>query len=240
MPTMASEWMPWATTIGLLLGVGFAVYGLSTFFDRRRTEAFTLAAQQLGFNYQHDGFPFPVGQVPLVPLFSKGRGHRFSHLLNGWTAGLDSVVFDYRYFAGRGKTSHTVQQSVAAYRWPFAIDLQLLPLTWKERLGALFGNKSIRFEDDPEFTERWHVQGTDQTAVRQFFTPAVRTYIKRNLETDAGDSWHLEANNGWVLMYQAEHRTKGSEVTHFIRTTSNVITGLVQLAGQHQTSPKAR
>ena len=224
--------------IGLLLGVGLAVYGLSTFFDRRRTEAFTLAAQQLGFKYQHDGFPFQGGQVPVVPLFSKGRGHRFSHLLIGWTAGLDSVVFDYRYFAGRGKRSHGVQQTVAAYRWPFAIDLQLLPLTWKERVGALFGDKSIQFEDDPEFTERWHVQGADQTAVRQFFTPAVRTYIERNLETDAGDSWNLEANNCWVLMYQAEHRLKGSEVTEFIRTTSKVITGLLQLAGQHQAKPK--
>jgi hypothetical protein len=227
-------WMTWVSAIGLLLGIGLTVYAVTTFFDRRRTAAFTLAAQQLGFKYQHDGFPFPGSQAPMIRLFSKGSGRRFMHVLNGWTGGRESAVFDYRYFAGRGKRSHTVQQTVAAYRWHSAFDFQLAPVTWGDRVGALLGKKSVRFEDDPEFTEHWHVEGADEAAVRQLFTPAARKYVETNLETLAGDFWHLEANGGWLFLYQAGHRVKGTGIVDFVRTTSNLITGFAQLSGQHQ------
>ncbi len=218
---MNNPWAWWLVVAVALVGGALLAYAVSAFQDRRRTAALILVAQQLGFSYEHDGVPFQPGP-PLVPLFSTGREREFAHVLRGCTAGMETALFDYKYTTRAGKRSRTHKQTVAAYRLPQAIaNFQLQAATWQSKVSAWFRGQNIGFDDAPEFSQRYRLQGRDEVSVRQFFTPAVRTYF----ETLPENHWRIETSEGWIMLCESERRIRPAAMTDFLRETSNLVAG---------------
>jgi hypothetical protein len=218
---MNNLWSWWLVLTVALVGWALLAYAVSTFQDRRRATALALVAQQLGFFYEHDGVPFQPGP-PLVLLLTTGRDRGFAHVLRGTTAGMETSLFDYKYTTGTGRSSRTHKQTVAAYRLPHAIaNFRLETATWRDKVGAWFGGQSIRFDNDPEFSKRYRLQGRDEVSIRQFFTPAVRMYFATLPE----NHWRIESSEGWIMLYESDRKVRPAAMTDFLRETSNLVAG---------------
>src|SRR5262249_12361005 len=81
--------------------------------------------------------------------------------------------------------------------------------------------------DDPEFSKRFRLQGRDDVSVRQFFTPAVRSYFATLPE----NHWHVDTSEGWILLYESDRRIRAAAMTDFMRETSNFVAGFTGLLG---------
>lgn len=218
---MNNPWSWWLVVVVALVGGALLAYAVSTFQDRRRAAALALVGQQLGFFYEHDGVPFQPGP-PLVPLLTTGRNRGFAHVLRGSTAGMETSLFDYKYTTGTGKSSRTHKQTVAAYRLQHAIaNFWLETATWQDKVSAWFGGQNIRFDNAPEFSKRYRLQGRDEVSVRQFFTPAVLAYFATLPE----NHWRIETSESWIMVYESDRRVRPAAMTDFLQETSNLVAG---------------
>jgi hypothetical protein len=215
-----------AVFVAVVAGAGLLAYSISVLREKRRTAALQVAAQELGFTYRHDGRPFEPAPVPDVSLFNKGRKPGFRHLLNGWVAGMQAAIFDYQFTTGSGKNSHTVRQTVAAYRLPHVLaNFELSPKTWGAKVSAFFGGQDIHFADHPEFSKRYRLQGRDETSIRQFFRAPVLLYF----EQLPPHLWQIQTSEGWLIIFHEGHRVPPDGISDFIQATSNFAAGLAQL-----------
>ncbi|HLW52838.1 MAG TPA: hypothetical protein VKW06_08335 [Candidatus Angelobacter sp.] len=217
---------PWLIFAAALIAAALLIYGGSVFLGRRRTAALTLVAQQMGFSYEHDGTPFEP--APLVTLLTTGRQRKFTHVLRGWTAGMETSLFDYRYTTGRGRNSKTHRQTVAAFRLPrIFVNFRLSTANWADKVSVWFGGQDVTFDAASEFSRRFRLKGRDEPSIRAAFGPASLRYF----ELLPNDHWVIESGEGWLLLYKAGRKVRPSAMQDFARETSNLTSGFKQAAG---------
>ena len=88
------------------------------------------------------------------------------------------MISDYRYTTGGGKNSTTHTQTICIIRDP---NLELPGIYMRrehgfiDALGQMFGGQDIDFEEDPDFSKTFVLQGDNEEQVRQIFTPELRS-----------------------------------------------------------------
>src|SRR5688572_27280510 len=97
--------------------LGIVVLILSVRAERKRTEAFRKAAEEMGFEFAADPGEGVLGRYPGFHLFSQGRRPDVRNLLRGRAGGLEVSIFDYSYVTGSGKSRHTWRQTVLAFEF---------------------------------------------------------------------------------------------------------------------------
>ncbi len=182
----------WAAIIAGV--IGFMVYSIAK--ERKRREEISKFAAGLGLT------AYPMLSAADQALFDrfgfsqKGHSRKPSNVILADSGDLRMLLFDYSYATGGGKSRRTHQQTVAVASSGSiaAPDFQVYPEGAFQWLSELFGGKDIDFNDDPEFSRTFVLKGSDEVAIREYFTP-----IRRRAVMELGKI-HLEAHNEHFML----------------------------------------
>lgn len=178
---------------------------------RRRAELEAVAAQAGGSFSAGEVSPETLGPG-LFPLFTHGRARKARNVMR--LSGPPAVtVFDYAYTVGAGKHQSTVTQTVVHIDSP-GISLPpfvLGPENLLHKIGGLLGYHDIDFDSTPEFSSKYLLRSKDaETAVRDLFTPSVRTYFEQRAPMT------VEGSEDGVLVYRSGRRVEPADVLTFV------------------------
>ncbi|MFN0018690.1 MAG: hypothetical protein ACKVP0_10555 [Pirellulaceae bacterium] len=160
----------------VLIGAGVAMY-----FEKKRREALAKAAGDLGLEFFPQGVPGLLEAVMRFELFSSGRGHTVANTIRGLTDDVELTIFDLTYTTGSGKNSSTHRQTIirfASSRLNLP-DFTVSPEWFLHKIAKLFGVKDINFDEDPQFSKAFLLQGLSEPAIRQLFGTALRAWFSQ-------------------------------------------------------------
>lgn len=199
--------------VGVLIFVGiFALIGITALFgwlgEKKRRAKMAEVAESLGLEYFPKGNEAFSAQLGRFNLMGQGRARKLTKLILGTTDDVRIAIFDYQYTTGGGKNSQTHKQTVTAVQSGQinAPDFVLRPESIFSRMGGLLGFKDIDFDSHPRFSKMFVLKGSNDVAIREFFSPAMLDFF----EEQKGIS--LEAVPGMILFYWPRKRVKPDNI----------------------------
>ncbi len=211
---------PFGMSVFLL--IFFVFFGWVCFRKVKGTRK-TLAdfAAKRGFSFSARGRHVMSADYFRFPLFERGRARGVRNVLTGQYGGTDFTLFDYWYKLSDMTHNYLVAVFSATNSIPdFELRYESLPDKIKEK----FGKKDIDFEEDPEFSEKYHLQGTDEAAVRDLFREDLRGILRHRDESELSG---IEGDGHWLIFYRwnADYMSRKSEkyVTDMSRFLDNAL-----------------
>lgn len=203
----------------LLIGVAAlvaVVFVLHRAGERRRAEALQSLAPMLGFSFDSESRkPGDAGldaSMRSFHLFKQGGAARMRDMMRAATVDGEDLIFEYRYTVSTGKSSHTVAQTVAAFRRRGATipGFRLSPENVFSKVGHLLGGQDIDFESNVEFSTHYVLKGDDPGAVRAYFERQAVIYLADR------HGWSVEGAGEWLIAYRASKREKPEDLGAWI------------------------
>ncbi len=177
-----------------------------------RTEQLRHTAHELGMEFtQQDDY----GMIALLRdfhLMGKGNRKEITNLMTYTSPMMEDRfhIFDYRYTISTGKSSHTYAQSVMFINSKRLAMPEMLmkPEHFFHRLGTWLGlEQDIDFEEHPQFSENYLLQGEDEARVRRTMNQdeVIRFFT---IEKD----WCLESVGFFLIFYKDDHLIQPHEI----------------------------
>jgi hypothetical protein len=192
-----------AVIVAVGLTIAAAVYAAHV-AEKKRVEQLLQMAQELGFEFQTVGDAALLSRLNRFHLFSQGHSKKQSNLMRGKTQDLEVAIFDYRYTTGSGKNSHTWNHTVICFHFdgPPLPEFSLRPESFAHKIGAWFGYQDIDFADDPSFSHKYLLRGSNEPAIRELFTGNVRRHF------DQKPGLSVEGSGDTLVFYRHATRVK--------------------------------
>ena len=158
----------------IIAGVAFGMWS-----QKKRTEAWQQVADELGILFCGDQNDV-LTRCRDMKVFGRGSSPRVKNAIAGDAGDVAITLGDYSYTTGSGKSRHTYSQTICVVQ-SRRLNTPHCFLRPESRLfdaiGAVFGGQDIDFEEDPEFSRAYVVQGENEAAVRQLFGGEVRGWF---------------------------------------------------------------
>ena len=176
---------------------------------KRRVVAFNEQANQMGLQILDDPDGQVLRQFDNFKLFSQGNKRQITNLIEADGQDVKILIFDYRFSTnptGKGSTAH--EQTVVALKSRLLRCPEILvrPKTLADKLDSASGFQPNSFDLNSEFSKLFVLNGPDEAAIRNFFTPAVLDFLKRHPK----DS--LEAKDDTLFFYRVRTLCKSTEL----------------------------
>ena len=189
---------------------GVAVW-LTKRYEKKRTESLATVAEGLGMSFAADQNEALISKLRVFPVFNKGRAQKMKNVMMAETESTSLAIFEYQYTTGGGKNSQTHRFTIAAME---SDDLQLpnfcvRPEGFFDRIGSAIGFQDIDFEEHPEFSDSFVLQGNDESAIRRYFD-------KRILDLFANNKGVLVDANENLLTYRKRGRQSPEAISDFM------------------------
>ena len=185
-----------------IVGIAIVSSLLTSRYERKRTEAWRAVAQRPGMQFLGE-FSDVLSRFGGFKMFQKGHGQTVSNAIAVDSGEIRIVVADFRYTTGSGKNKTTHKLTICALQSEL-LELPHCCLRPESRLfdalGALFGGQDIDFQEDPQFSAAFVLQGEDEAAIRQVFTPAVRDWFA----AQASQRFFFEAQLGRLVFHRGK------------------------------------
>jgi len=205
---------PWLILFFVALGLAVIIWAILS--AKKRTQELSQLAPQLGFTFMGKAWHGPVlDPLHKTSLLQRTRG-RFSNVMVGMAGGLEAIIFDYTYSAGKS----SVTQTLAC----FSQKLPLPPFALKpeglfDRIGDAFVHNDIDFDSHPVFSNRYALKSPDEPGTRRLFTPGLLSYMEQ-LPSDT--KWNIEANATNLFLYRAGRTVSAADLPTFLQETSAI------------------
>ncbi len=194
--------LPFLITAGIFLVVVIIAWYASV-LEKRRTEAFKQFADEVGLEF------VPVDSTRLrsirsqFSLFSRGSVQVIKNVIVGDSGEVEIASFDFHYESGTGKNKTTSKQTVAVInskqlKLP---EFQLRPESILDKVGAFLGMADINFDNHPQFSAAFVLQGPDVEAIRKLFTAKILDFFVSR------PGIHVEGGPAGLLIYRKTLRT---------------------------------
>jgi hypothetical protein len=199
--------------IGGVLGLIIFITVIVLVLDKKRREAWMRVAAELGFTYvrEDDGVVSHLGHFK---LFQNGRAKTARNVLRGRMHQAELILTDYSYTTGSGKSKTTHTQTLCAVK-SATLNLPHCFVRRENRvfdfLGKVFGGQDINFEEDPDFSKAFVLQGHDEPATRALFNSGVRQHFMQF----KGTQMQFEAQGDTLLIHYGT-RWKPDEIRALI------------------------
>ena len=211
--------------------VGFIVFGLVgklvyAWVQYRRKKRLREVAEELGLEYIDDGQHSLLRSVSDLSLFRAGRKGKSSKMICGDTGELTIGIFDYSYVSGSGDSTKSHTQSVIA----LLSDQIVLPRFSLRPQGILFklinvlGVQDIDFEEHPEFSRMFFLQGEDEQAIREFFDAEWIDFLTRF------QGYCIEGKNGALVFYRLNKQVKPDQTKEYLAKAYDFFGHIVERA----------
>lgn len=198
---------------GILIFAGIILFvvlgiGWSFFAEKKRREAIGEMAEELGLTYTPNEDSVLRSSLEGFKLFNTGRSRKMYNVLSGDSGEVTLAIFDYKYTTGSGKNSQTHLQTVIAIQSQElnCPAFRMRPENIFDRVGSALGFQDIDFDEYPEFSKLFVLQGSNETAIRSFFTAD----LARFFESKKGHC--VEAQAGCMLFYKSGKRRKPDQL----------------------------
>jgi hypothetical protein len=191
------------------------IAGISHTYNKKRREAFTKIAEQLGVEIHFDLPQEDWDRIERFDLYkSKSRKHTVGLAFVAQTDSTRITVCEYTIVVNASDDSSV--SSIVLLVWDPRLDAPALSLqqkTWNASLSASvskwFGYQFIEFPEDPEFQSRYLVRGESEEALKAFLTADRREGLIRlsvpNFEA-CGDCMIVVHHNLRLQPYKIEDR----------------------------------
>ena len=211
------EWLPYVAGVVAIVAV---IWGISAYYERKRSEALSAVAAQLGFTFSAKDQQQNPHLLMQTALFQKGHSKEFRNIMMGAAGSLRVVLFDYKYTVGGGRYSHTYRQTVAAYS-KNGSQLPVIEIRQRGLWLKMFSGKGMRFDSHPEFARRMYVRCADEMRAQGVFTPALLSFLD---QIDPAKKWRFEGQGDTLLVYRSEKKVKPPDFQNFLNETSSLAT----------------
>jgi len=127
-------------------------------------------------------------------------------------------LFDYTYRVRKGKTYAYYTQTIASFHTP-NLNVPYFMLareTIGSRLGEIFGYPEIDFSTHPVFSEKFHLAGAEEAAIRKVFEQNILNY----LETLTGIQ--IDAGGNQMFIYFHNDQIPLEHLNNFLGTAVNI------------------
>ena len=166
-----------------------------------------------------------------LTLFQEVDDKRMHNVMSGRLAGAEAAVFDYTYSTRRTRlemsrpgpkpSSTSASQTVAVFRFR---DRQL-PLFELSREGKILKAErhDIDFPSHPGFSQRFHLRGDDESAIRNLFDGGVLGFFEQ-LPDDFNQI--VEAAGDCIAVYRPGRVVNPEAVKSFVEQASAIASTL--------------
>lgn len=183
--------------------------------ESKRQEELKKASYEIGFTYN------PVADISLpdLNLFNTGYGKMKKNLLSAKKGNVKWSIFDYQFETGTGKNRRTHSQTVVMAQLDTELpEFSLEREYFLHKLGEVIGFKDIDFKDYPEFSKEYQLEGADEKAVRNLFTPHVISMIGSFQLED-----HIEAKGNFIIMYKPHYLIRPADLYRIFHKANSII-----------------
>jgi len=166
-------------------------------YEKDQMAGLQAAADALGLEYSRSvAVDSTLGSNPIL---RSGFLNTAYHALAGKYKDVDVMIFNYQYEELSGDDEDHYFRTVVVFADPHRDipEFQMQSKSWGDRLfGLLDDNNEIEFPEDPEFSKRYYLLGTNQQAVRDLFGPAQRrTFV------ESERNWSIAGIDHRVIIY---------------------------------------
>ena len=188
-----------ALLLGAVLAVGAGILIGVQRREKARREGLKRAARRLGLAWEPRDEAVPGDGLERLPLFQVGRRRRADSVMRGEIAGRETIAFDWTYVTGSGQHSSRHRLTIAAFRVPGTSlpAFQVRPENLFHKMGSALGWQDIDFDRDEEFSSKFLLRGSDEAAIRSFFTREIRRAFTR----DPG--WNADCGGEWIALWRS-------------------------------------
>lgn len=210
---------------GFFVALFIAIIAMSILYSRKRSQDLDAAAQQIGFTFMGDTWHGPVLNPQFKTCLLQRTHGRPNNVMVVMSGNLQTIVFDYRYQAGKS----TITQTIAS----FSRDIQLPPFTLKpegifDRIGDAIVHNDIDFDSHPAFSQRYALKSPDEAGTRRLFTPSVLSFMEQIFPET---KWNIETSGTNLFIYRAGRTVSPANLPTFLQQTSSVASALFNSQG---------
>jgi len=205
----------WVYTVPVCL-IGFIFY-IAHLRAKKRTEAMRAVAESLEMEFEAEKFhPSTLG-LDGIDLFEEGRSRKAFNLIKGTFEDTNAFIFDYHYIKGGHKNSAKYSQTVIAFKICSKDGFQLPQFTCKperfyHRFADVLGFKDINFEQYPEFSKAYRLNGDKADSIRKIFNERVI----QQLEAESKQRWNVDAAGEWLVIHKYDKIIKPNDCPQFL------------------------
>lgn len=199
---------------GIIL-VFLVIFGIGAFINRyyedKRREKLEVVSNKLSMEYQaKDEGEKLISNLQGFRLMSLGTNQKLYNVLRGQADQLQVVIFDYCYTIGSGKNSSTYDQTVMLIETS-DMNLPKFKMRPENVFHRISGVQDIDFDDAPVFSKQYLLQGDDETAIRQLFTPAILAHFTKE------EGLCVEGNRDQLILYKNGKRLSPEDIPSFMK-----------------------
>ncbi len=197
--------------IVLVLAIVCLIGGGLTFsiiYEKKRKQKLKEVAEEMGLSFSPDGDPHLLTRFSDFKLFNVGRNRQMKNLIQGDSGEVKIAIFEYKYTTGGGKSTKTRHQSVVSLHSIDLVcpDFTIRPENFLDRIGSALGFQDIDFDDHPEFSSKFVLQGSSEPQIREYFNQETLDFF-----TDRPDIC-VEAQSGTLFYYRVNKRINPKQV----------------------------
>ncbi|HAA11384.1 MAG TPA: hypothetical protein DCE41_06635 [Cytophagales bacterium] len=194
--------------------VFIAILAIGYYSDKKRREKMAAVAEQMGMHFiPKDTDKAFLGLMKTFQLGQKGNSRSATNMMKAEAGTLKTLLLDYYYQVGSGKSAQRLNQSVAIFEqdpwnWPQFI---LRPEHFGDRIKSAFGKDDIDFDDSPVFSKKYFLAGPDEAQLRTFFTAEMRGFFEEH------QGWYVETQSNRILLCRQGKRRKPDQMVNFLQ-----------------------
>ena len=210
---------PIAIGIYIVLAIGGSIY-ISIFRQLKRQKELQVMADSLGFSY-NDEQTEKVRQ--LLESSSMLGNEMFFNVLGGIFNGTYFAIGDFNITVGSGSKKRKQYQTyvvvhsgkLASPNFCLQPECALFRMA-EGLLNRLTGSVDIDFPTHPDFSDNYFLKGSDEDAVRNFFTPRVLEYFQVH------HGLSVEVFNGTLVFFRLGELVKPDDIKALIDNAMEV------------------
>lgn len=180
---------------------------------KERNSPLSKIARELEMEFHSEENQGLLGLMKGFKLFRFGNAKKIKNLMIRKDEWLESkaMIFDYQYTINTNNSSHTYRQTVffIQSKQLGLPDLLIKPETFFHKIGTFLGMQDIDFIEDPEFSEKNLVQGSDEELIRSTLSEEIMRFF--TIE----NNWTLEGVNYYFLFYQKNKLLDPNQIKTF-------------------------
>ena len=210
---------PIALGIYIALAIGGSIY-LSISRQLKRQKELQVMADSLGFSYNDEQ---TEKVTELLESSSMLGNEMFFNVLGGTFNGTYFAIGDFNITVGSGSKKRKQYQTyvvihsgkLASPNFCLQPECALFRMA-EGLLNRLTGSVDIDFPTHPEFSDNYFLKGSDEDAVRNFFTPRVLEYFQTN------HGLSVEVFNGTLVFFRLGELVKPDDIKTLIDNAMEV------------------
>lgn len=180
-----------------------------------RSAAMEKVAFNLDMNFVHKDDWGLLNRLKGFKLFKWGHSRKIFNLMAKADAFMDEQyrIFDYQYVISSNNSSRRYIQTVFFIQSKFLglPEFLLKPENFFHKIGSFLGMQDIDFEEHPEFSKKYLLQGEDEARIRDVMNNQLIWHF--TVEKD----WHLEGVGYYLVLYRLDHLVPPKTVEQFYK-----------------------